>query len=312
VDAFSYYSATGITANATTPCATISAFPYTMSFAATLGCWSASEAVAGATYHWVGVTSDASHGVTTAQSGTGTYFAALNVYNASTTYNPYYLVSPSFTLDATAKQVKYYYWLGTSGYQTTPVPLTLQISTNGGSTWTDVYAHTSSNSVFATATTSPWTQNVVSLAAYTGTTAIFRFVSQSNYGSGFCNQGLDEFVIEDIPSCPPPTTLTATSITQNSAILGWTATGATDYAIEYGLNGFTPTGTPSSGLSAVTNPYNLTGLSSNTAYSYYVRSNCPGSLTSTWAGPKTFTTLCGSVPVPFVENFDSYTVPAVG
>ena len=307
VDAFNYYS-TGITANATTPCATISTYPFTESFAATLGCWSYSEAVAGSSVHWGTATSDATHGVTAAQSGSGTYFARLDVYNALTTYNPYYLTSPTFSLGATAKQVKYYYWLGTGGYQTTPVPLTLQISTNGGSTWTDLYAHTSANSVIATATTSPWTQNIVSLAAYTGTTAIFRFVSQSNYGSGFCNQGIDEFVIEDIPSCPTPTALTATTITQNSAVLGWTATGATTYDIEFGVNGFTPTGTPT--VTGVTNPYTKTGLAANTTYDYYVRSNCPGPLTSTWSAKKTFTTLCGVVStLPWSEGFEGATFP---
>ncbi|MBK7173469.1 MAG: choice-of-anchor J domain-containing protein [Bacteroidales bacterium] len=309
VDAFAYYSATGATANATTPCADISAFPFTESFAATLGCWSFSEAVAGATIHWGTATADATHGAATAQSGAGTYFARIDIYNAGTAYNPYYFTSPSFTLDATAKQVKYYYWLGATGYTLTPVPLTLQVSTNGGSTWTDLYAHTSLNSVFGTASTSPWTQNTVSLAAYTGTTAKFRFVSYSNYGSGFTNQGIDEFVIEDIPSCPAPTALTATNITVSSADLGWTAS-ATNYDIEYGPVGFSlGTGTQVLG---VANPYALGGLTSNTAYDYYVRGNCPGSLVSPWAGPKTFTTLCSTTTVPFTENFDSYTVPAVG
>ena len=309
VDAFAYYSATGATANATTPCADISAFPFTESFAATLGCWSYSEAVAGATVHWGTATADATHGAATAQSGAGTYFARIDIYNAATAYNPYYFTSPSFTLDATAKQVKYYYWLGATGYTLTPVPLTLQVSTNGGNTWTDLYAHTSANSVFGTASTSPWTLNTVSLAAYTGTTVKFRFVSYSNYGSGFTNQGIDEFVIEDIPSCPAPTTLTATNVTTSSADLGWTAS-ATNYDIEYGPAGFTQgTGTT---VLAVSNPYTLSGLTSNTAYGYYVRGNCPGSLVSPWAGPKTFTTLCGSTVVPFTENFDSYTVPAYG
>ncbi|NVO19240.1 MAG: fibronectin type III domain-containing protein [Bacteroidetes bacterium] len=303
-DAFNYKSSTGATANATTPCASISTFPFTESFSATLGCWSYGEGAAGATSHWGTATSDATHGVTTAQSGTGTYFARLDVYNAQTAYNPYYFYSPAFVLDATAKQVKYYYWLGTGGNQLSPVPLTLQISTNNGATWTDLYAHTSANSVFATATTSPWTLNVVSLAAYVGQTVKFRFTSNSNYGSGFCNQAIDEFGIENVPSCPPPTTLTATSVTSTTASLGWTGT-STNYDVAVGLAGFTP-GTPTAtGVSA---PYAASGLSPNTSYDFYVRGNCPGPLQSTWAGPKNFVTLCASVS-SLSENFDAVAVP---
>lgn len=307
-DALNYYSATGATANATTPCGIVSAFPYTESFSAALGCWSYAEGTVGASFHWGTVAADASHGVSAAQSGT--YFASLNVYNASATYNPFYLVSPTFTLDAAAKQVRYYYWLGSSGNTLSPVPLTLQVSSDGGTTWTDLYQHTSANSVFtATSSVTGWTQNTVNLSSYANLTVKFRFASMSNYGSNFCNQEIDEFVVENVPPCQAPTLLTATSMTQNSAILGWSGT-STNYDIEIGPAGFTPTGTPT--YSGVAVPYTVSGLNSSTNYGYYVRGNCPGSLQSSWAGPKTFATLCGVSTVPFTENFDSYTVPAVG
>ncbi|MCX6303728.1 MAG: T9SS type A sorting domain-containing protein [Bacteroidetes bacterium] len=222
VDANSYYSTTGATANATTPCANIKDFPYTESFSAALGCWSYAEGVAGATYHWGTVTADATHGAAGPQYGT--YFASLNVYNASATYNPYYLTSPSFTLDAAPKQVKYYYWLGATGYTLSPVPLTLQISTNGGASWTPLYQHTSANSVFTpTSSVAGWTLNTIELSAYANQTVKFRFMSNSNYGSGFTNQGIDEFGITDI--LPPV-------ITELSASSGCSGSSLTIYGTD--------------------------------------------------------------------------------
>ncbi|MEI7980656.1 MAG: choice-of-anchor J domain-containing protein [Bacteroidota bacterium] len=219
------------------------------------------------------------------------------MYNASTTYNPYYLTTLDFTLGATTRQVRYYYWLGDNN---TVTPLTLQISTNGGGTWNDLYAHPSP-------TYNTWTLNTVILTAYVNQTVKFRFKSVSNYGGSFCNQGIDEFVIENAPSCAPPSALTATSITMSGADMGWTS-DATEWEYQVGLTGFTPAAT---GTATTLNPTHISGLTANTSYDFYVRSKC-GALFSNWSGPKTFRTLCGATTIPFVENFDSYTPPAIG
>ncbi|MDH4472882.1 MAG: T9SS type A sorting domain-containing protein [Fluviicola sp.] len=87
--------------------------------------------------------------------------------------------------------------------------------------------------------------------------------------------------------CSVPTALSATNITSSSATLTWTS-GATTFDIEWGLPGFTPgTGIP---VSNVSNPYVLNQLAPTTTYSYYVRTDCGASSTSTWAGPFEFTT----------------------
>ena len=88
--------------------------------------------------------------------------------------------------------------------------------------------------------------------------------------------------------CLTPNALSATNITNNSAILTWNALSAAIFDIEWGLPGFTPgTGIPVTG---VANPYALTGLGANTAYSYFVRSVCGTSNNSSYNGPFTFTT----------------------
>ncbi len=311
--AFSYdgtnYS-TGVPVNATTFCDAIATFPHTQSFGATFpSCWAYSEGSAGATYHWATTTADGTHGVSGPQAGT--HFMFLYVYLANTTYNPYYLTSPEFTLDATPKQVKYYYYLGTDGYKLpSDSTLALQISTNNGVSWTNIFVHDTSNSVFATSnSTSFWTLNTVNLSAYASQTVKFRFKARSNYGSSFCDQGIDEFVVENVPTYPPPTALTATGITDTSAILSWTQSGSPiSWDIEYGATPFSPTGTPTN--TGVTNPFTLSPLNDATNYAYYVRANFGSGNYSTWAGPYNFTTLCTSVTA-FNENFDLVTAPVL-
>ena len=171
-------------------------------------CWSATEGTTGSSYHWTVTNSDATYGPSGAASGNG--WMMLYVYLASTTYNPWYLTTVPMTLPSTPVQVAYSYWLGPAGYTTSPVPLTFQISTNSGSTWTNLYAHTSANS-----TIGAWDRNTISLAAYANQTVLFRWVSQSNYGTGSVDQGIDSFIVN---TAPP-----ALSITSSSAVCGNTA-----------------------------------------------------------------------------------------
>jgi hypothetical protein len=300
------YSAWNGPINFATSCAPISTFPWTESFGATFPtCWSFSEGAPGASYHWATTTADAAHGASGPQSGT--HFMFLYCYLANTTYNPYYLTTPEFILGGTAKQVRYYYYLGASGYQSSPDPLTLQISTDQGATWTDLYAHNNTNSTFGTdGSLSWWTLNVVNLSAYVNKTVTFRFKANSNYGSGFCDQGIDEFVVEDLPSCPMPTSVTVTNITNNSANIGWSNAATVD--IDYGAPGH-PAGTGTVVSSVTTNPYTLTGLTAYTSYDIFVRQSCGSGQYSTWAGPVNFTTQVDPLTIPYTQTFDASTFP---
>jgi hypothetical protein len=102
------------------------------------------------------------------------------------------------------------------------------------------------------------------------------------------------------PTCPVPTGLGATNITTMSADLEWTDNaGASAWDIEWGTNGFTPSGTPN--IEDTTNPHPLGGLSASSSYDFYVRADCGGGDTSTWAGPYTFVT--ADPPPACGENF---------
>jgi hypothetical protein len=115
----------------------------------------------------------------------------------------------------------------------------------------------------------------------------------------------------DPPLCVQPTALTATNITANSADLGWTENNtpaATQWDIEFGPAGFTPTGVPTySGVS--TNPFNVSGLTGQTSYDWYIRAKCSPFTSSVWTGPGTFTTECDAFIAPFYEPFQNTVMP---
>lgn len=82
----------------------------------------------------------------------------------------------------------------------------------------------------------------------------------------------------------------ASSVLSNdSAIVSWTAGTGTNWLVEYGPTGFVKgTGT----VVAVSNPTDtLSGLMTETSYQWYVSSFCGIGDTSNWNGPNAFTTL---------------------
>lgn len=153
------------------------------------------------------------------------------------------------------------------------------------------------------------TNHVINLPALAGQTIYIAFHHTSMDESML---QIDNVKVELVPTCPMPSALTATSVTSNSAVLGWTAGGTeTSWNIQYGVSGFTlGTGTIVNG---VTNPNTLSGLSASTTYQYYVQAVCGGTAgDSTWAGPFSFTTACSAISsLPWNEGFETAANPAL-
>lgn len=154
--------------------------------------------------------------------------------------------------------------------------------------------------------TDPWELAVVDLATYAGQTISVTFRA-TGAGTFEGDISIDNVSFTELPSCIAPNALTATNITDTTADLSWTENGtATVWDIELGLDGFTPTGTATA--SGVGNPYTVMSLTENTAYEYYVRSDCGGGTFSTWAGPFSFVTECSViVPSPnYTTDFSTF------
>jgi hypothetical protein len=113
-------------------------------------------------------------------------------------------------------------------------------------------------------------------------------------------------------TCAPPTALYADGLTTTSADLHWTAGGTeSGWLVEVGLPGFTP-GNDEHVFkdSPVTNSVTATGLSAATQYFLYVQADCGGT-SSVWSGPYSFATLCDAAAIPYSQNFESVTPPAI-
>jgi hypothetical protein len=134
---------------------------------------------------------------------------------------------------------------------------------------------------------------------YDASSAANDLISASTYGRGLWQSNL----YSEQPSCAAPSNLSATNMTNVSAVLNWTENGtATTWNIELGPEGFIPIGIPTK--SGITKPYTYTGLSGLTSYNYYVQSNCSGGITSAWKGPYTFSTVCGMEQLSFAQSFN--------
>ena len=112
------------------------------------------------------------------------------------------------------------------------------------------------------------------------------------------------------PTCMVPTAFTLVSNMATSATFSFTAVaGATGYQILYGPQGFTPGG--SSSLTSATftaSPFTLSGLSSSTAYDFYIRTICSATDQSSPAGPLSLVTPCVAPTIstfPYTQNFDA-------
>lgn len=110
-----------------------------------------------------------------------------------------------------------------------------------------------------------------------------------------------------------PTNLKAKNLTTTSAYLEWVEPGsATKWNIEYGPTGFTPGSGTTVADTDGTIGENITGLTANTTYDFYVNADCGSGDMSTWAGPKQFSTTCTPISsYPWSEDFEGVTIPGV-
>ena len=237
---------------------------------------------------------------------TGTYY--MTIYYGTSTAG--FLWTPGFNLTAGVSYDLSFYYVG-DAY-------------NG---WTgDVVYNTTQGTAGATALGSSFVTSGTTTLSGTNYTKVTRTFVPSTSGLYFfavkviSNSvpyylGVDDFTLDLTPSCIAPTALTSSAVTNNSATIGWTASTtppAKGYDYYYSTSNTAPTGstTPSGNVGTTTYSASISGLSSNTVYYFWVRSNCSGSEQSSWAGSGTFTTLCDPV-TSLNENFDGVTTPAL-
>ncbi len=104
----------------------------------------------------------------------------------------------------------------------------------------------------------------------------------------------------------PPSNLASSNITSTSATLSWTAAvpaPANGYHYYLSPSNIPPTPTTAPTGSAASSPHNVTGLTPNTTYYWWVRSNCGPGDTSFWVSGGYFTTDQIPATIPYIQNF---------
>lgn len=121
---------------------------------------------------------------------------------------------------------------------------------------------------------------------------LFLFVTQVN-------------IIVNAQNCNPPSDIYISNQWQD-VVIAWTNNNATnEYDIEYGISGFTPSGTPII-ENHTHNSYTTNDLSPHSEYiDFYVRADC-GEETSEWVGPFTFYNYCTDSLMNYDFYYDEY------
>jgi hypothetical protein len=111
------------------------------------------------------------------------------------------------------------------------------------------------------------------------------------------------------PSCLPATGVQNINTLATSAAFSW---GAVSAAVGYeyevrtsGAPGSGPTGLVTSGTTT-NNSLTATGLTPNTSYDFYVRTDCGASSFSNWNSGVGFQTSCTVLTMPYLEDFDTW------
>ena len=127
------------------------------------------------------------------------------------------------------------------------------------------------------------------------------FEAQGGWGYGIT---LDDVMIEEAPSCLPPTDVYVDNINTTSADIRWTAPGGSETAFEFKV---VPYGDPEP-LSGVSVSASVTavqeaGLMAGSIYDVYVRSVCGGDYTI-WSTVVSFATECEVATGAFINDFE--------
>ena len=305
------WSGNSAVASFTTPCAAQSV-PYTQNFdgvtqPALPSCFSVENTNADA-YTWQTCTSTSLGNSTAVTPNSGTNQMGIR-YNGSLAMNDWFFLPPLTLTGGTSYRLTF--WC--RGY----TGLTEQLEVKYGT------APTSTAMTSGTIVTS---FGITGGNPYTKITADFVPSSSNDYSIGFHGLSasnlwyifVDDVTVDLTPACLTAPTIGTITTTPNSASVPFTCTSCTgNFIAEYSTtSGFTPgTGATAGGGTVTTpvssSPITISGLSPNTTYYVYVRNNCSGSSYSANSPVASFTTPCNALNIPYSQNFDGVTQPAL-
>lgn len=128
---------------------------------------------------------------------------------------------------------------------------------------------------------------------------------------------LDDIRVMLSPTCEGVPEISLVETFADGVDFSWTAsaTGPAngyDWEVRADGNAGDPNPAASGSVGAGITSASATGLDPNTEYTVHVRANCGGGDMSNWAeDPLVFRTLCLSTTIPYLEDFESVTVPEI-
>ena len=247
----------------------------------------------------------ASNWITDGMSNNGTTGAYRVNFPTSSTANYEWIISPSIDLGTSMNfELRWQSALTTSsgilnGALSPDDSIMVVISTDNGTTWSrsGIIAVQDMNSGL---TANP-SMNTASLATYSGVVKVGFYMKSNATSTAAADYFIDNVEIREIPSCADIVGSTAynSDVTGTTATISWSANGATNFDVEYGIAGYTP---GSGTMTSTTDTFMvLTGLSGATSYNAYVRQNCGGGDLGAWSYPTSFRT---NIVPNWLEGFD--------
>lgn len=232
------------------------------------------------------------------QNMTGTTGGSILMYSSSGASNISRIILPE--LDTTVNQMNQTQLVFNTKYTSTGYTPTyvVGVMTDPNNVTTFVPVDT----VTATVGVNQWEVFEVPMANYTGhgTYAAIQTLYAGSYSESF----IDNLMLELIPTCPRPDSLTVSNANTSSIDVSWRERGnATSWVVEWGPVGFAlGTGTV---VNAPTNPFTLTGIPSSYQGEYYVRSVCSSTDSSNYSyRPCAFNTTQIPATLPYDYDFE--------
>lgn len=202
-------------------------------------------------------------------------------YNVYTTGANDWIVSPLYSIPAVGYELKFD--AAAAQYANATAPTTaweaddsIQVLVSTGTTnWTVLYTYNDTNTPSNIGTT-----NIIDLDAYAGQNVRFAFraIEGADNGGADIDFSIDNFELRLTPACPEPIGLAVSNLTNNSAVITWSATsGNYEYVLDNVATNPAGLGTPTTATT-----YNASGLTQGIIYYLHVRTNC-GGIYSIWS-----------------------------
>lgn len=225
------------------------------------------------------------------------------IYHYSTTLpgNDWFYTAPLFLTGGTSYRLKFYY-KSRSGNTVYPEKLEVKYGTGNTVSSMTNFLFSDTNIVF--------TYYNVSESDFTPSTTGVYFIGF--HAMSLANQYdlyVDDILVDYAPTCSKPTNLSMTPTSNTDAILRWSpAAAGTSNGYEAVLSPYsTP---PENGTIFSDTTFNTSDLLPGQQYYLYVRTLCANGGHSLWAS-KLFTFPCSYRNIPYSENFDGVTQPAL-